>query len=92
MALAFPNPSRSFDEERNAVQFIGYDGMFQVSFFVEARALMKASAQSPRASALEKDYLLFFDQSRKAIYEAAHKAYASRRQGSYTLTADNFNG
>ena len=28
MTLNFPNPSRSFDEKRNAVRFSGYDGMF----------------------------------------------------------------
>ena len=39
MSLAFPNPSRSFDEVRNAVRFIGHDGMFEVPFFVEADAL-----------------------------------------------------
>ncbi|MGO8112649.1 DUF1488 family protein, partial [Rhizobium leguminosarum] len=30
MALAFLNQSRSFDAARNAVRFIGHDGMFQV--------------------------------------------------------------
>ena len=36
MTLDFPNRSRSFDEARNAVRFIGHDGMFEVPFFVEA--------------------------------------------------------
>ena len=38
MTLAFPNPSRSFDEVRNAVRFIGHDGMFEVPFFIDADA------------------------------------------------------
>ena len=42
MTLAFPNPSRSFDDARNAVRFIGHDGMFEVRFFVEAGALAKS--------------------------------------------------
>ncbi|WP_157020365.1 DUF1488 family protein [Mesorhizobium xinjiangense] len=39
MTLEFPNRSRSFDDVRNAVRFIGHDGMFEVPFFVEAAAL-----------------------------------------------------
>ena len=45
MTLAFPNPSRSFDEVRNAVRFIGHDGMFQVRFLVEAGALEKSGTE-----------------------------------------------
>ena len=39
MTLAFANPSRSFDEARNAVQFFGHDGVVEIRFFVEAGAL-----------------------------------------------------
>lgn len=42
MTLAFPNSSCSFDETRNAVRFSGYDGMFEVPFFVESGALTKS--------------------------------------------------
>jgi hypothetical protein len=49
LTLAFPNPSRSFDEVRNAVRFIGHDGMFQIRFFVEAGALTKSDAARKRA-------------------------------------------
>jgi hypothetical protein len=41
MTLAFPNPSRTFDEARNAVLFFGHDGVFKIRFFVEAGALAK---------------------------------------------------
>ena len=44
MTLEFLNPSRSFDEVRNAMRFIGHDGMFEVPFFVEVEALAKSSA------------------------------------------------
>lgn len=39
MTLTFPNKSRSFDDVRNVVHFIGHDGMFEVRFLVEAAAL-----------------------------------------------------
>lgn len=43
MTLKFPNPNRSFDEVRNAVCFIGQDGMCEVPFFVEVTALNRSS-------------------------------------------------
>jgi hypothetical protein len=43
MPLEFPNPSRGFDEARNAVCFIGHDGMFKVPFFIEGDALAAPS-------------------------------------------------
>ncbi|MEI2302303.1 DUF1488 family protein [Ensifer sp. MJa1] len=49
MTLSFPNPSRSLDETRNAVRFIGHDGMFEARFFVKAQALMIADAELGRS-------------------------------------------
>jgi hypothetical protein len=45
MTLSFPNPSRSFDDERNAVRFSGHDGMSQVRFLVEVGALEKSGTE-----------------------------------------------
>ena len=47
MALNFPNPSRSFDAARNGVRFTGHDGLFEVSFLVEAAALAKSESGRP---------------------------------------------
>lgn len=94
MALEFPNPSRSFDAARNAVRFLGHDGMFQVSFFVEVAALAKSDTalqsigQSTGAS--ETRCLSAFDALRKSIQDVARKAYSYRRRPSYTLTAADF--
>lgn len=49
MTLAFPNSSRSFDEVRNAVRFMGHDGMFQIRFFIEAGALTRSDAAKREA-------------------------------------------
>jgi hypothetical protein len=84
MALNFPNRSRSFDETRNAVRFLGYDGMFEVRFLVQAEAL-KAKASSPVSEA---DCLAAFDAARDSIYDAARKAYARSR--TTTLTPAEF--
>lgn len=85
MTLAFPNPSRSFDESRNGVRFIGHDGMFEVPFFVEADAL---NTSGPAAS--ERACLTAFDASLASIHDVALEAYSNARRTSYTLTAADF--
>lgn len=84
--LEFPNPTRSFDEKRKAVRFIGYDDMVQVPFFVEAGAL----SISGRSVASEAECLRAFDASRGSIYNTARKAYSRGRSKPYTLTAADF--
>lgn len=90
MTLAFPNPSRSFDEARNAVCFIGYDGMFQVRFFIQAEALAKSGVALGENGSAEKACLSAFDALRPSIQDLAGKVYARNRRDSYTLTAADF--
>ncbi len=90
MTLAFPNPTRSFDETRNAVGFIGHDGMFAVRFFIEAGALAKSFTQLRQTGATETKYLAAFDALVMSIHDVARKAYSHRRRDSYTLTAADF--
>ena len=86
MTLEFPNRSRSFDEARNAVRFIGHDGMFEVPFFVEAGALAKPAG----TDLSETDCLNAFDAARVAIHDVAREAYSHGRRTSYMLTAADF--
>lgn len=86
MGLAFPNPSRSFDEVRNAVRFIGHDGMFEVPFFIEADALSVRASPVPS----EAEYLSAFDAARGSIHDVAREAYSHGRRTSYTLTSADF--
>ncbi len=90
MTLLFPNPIRSLDEKRNAVRFIGHDGMFEVRFFVEAEALVIADAELRRSEVSESTLLSAFDALRPSIYDVARKAYSSGRRDTYTLTAADF--
>ncbi|MDW6026662.1 DUF1488 domain-containing protein [Mesorhizobium sp. BAC0120] len=88
MTLDFPNRSpRSFDEARNAVRFVGYDGMFEVPFFVEAAALV---GKSGGTTASEAEYLAAFDAARGSIHGVAREAYSHGRRTSYTFTAADF--
>jgi hypothetical protein len=70
--LEFPNRSRSFDGARNAVRFIGHDGMFEIFFFVEAAALVQPGG----AELSETDFLTAFDAARGSIHDAAREAYS----------------
>lgn len=90
MTLAFPNPSRSFDEVRNAVRFFGHDGMFEIRFFVEAGVLAKAGATSRGSTASEGECLSAFDALRASIYDVAREAYSHGHLNSYTLTISDF--
>ncbi len=90
MTLEFPNRSRSFDEARNAVRFSGYDGMFEVRFFVEAGALAISEAVLRGSGTLEAGCLSAFDALRQSIQDVAREAYSYGRRNSYTLTAADF--
>ena len=86
MTLEFPNRSRSFDEARNAIRFIGHNGMFEVHFFVEAAALV----QPGMTDLSETDFLTAFDAARGSIHDVAREAYSHGRRTSYTLTMADF--
>ena len=89
MRLSFPNPSRSFDASKSCVLFWGYDSAIEVSFFVEANALIRLC---PEISGAETAFLKAFDAARNRIHEVADKVYVRDRKGSYAyiLAADDF--
>jgi len=90
MTLSFPNPSRSFDANKNCVSFWGYDNVIEIAFFVEAAALQKLY---PETNDTEAGSLEAFDAVRKRIYEVAENVYLrGRRKGSfaYNLAAEDF--
>jgi hypothetical protein len=86
MALTFPNRSRSFDEVRKVIRFVGHDGMFEVPFLVEAAALAKIGSQGLS----EDGCLAAFDSARARIQEIAGVAYARGRRALFVLTAADF--
>lgn len=90
MTLEFPNPSRSFDDVRNAVRFVGHDGMFEIRFFVEAGALARLDADLPGTGTAEAKCLSAFDARRPLFHDVAREAYSHGRRTSYTLTTADF--
>ena len=96
MTISFPNPSRSFDVNRNGVRFVGHDGVFEIPFIVMASALTRAltgPSQDSEAAVAEEvtretEYLAGFDALRDAIQNAARAAYSrsNARRTLHTLT------
>lgn len=86
-AVAFPNPSRSYDATRQSVHFWGYDRSMESSFFVTWDALKHIQ---PNLQPDETGLLRAFDSNRKLICEIAAKVYARGRKGSYNLVVADF--
>jgi hypothetical protein len=87
MALQFPNISRSFDATRGCVRFSGYDHTREVAFFIEQDVVRHVDGGA--LVSLE-SLLAAFDHHRDKICRAAVRAYGQRREGSYTLTLEDF--
>jgi hypothetical protein len=87
MALMFPNASRSYDETRHGIRFVGHDGMFEIPFFVEVDAL---PANANRENSSERDFLAAFDAARESIQSVAREVYANGRKNRYVLTPADF--
>ena len=88
MTLAFPNPSRNYDEARHGVRFSGHDGMFEISFLVEVAVLSQYQRLQDPLS--EQQYLSAFDAMRASIQDVASEIYSSRRRSTNTLTTTDF--
>lgn len=84
MALTFPNSSRSYDADGKRIRFVGYDGMFQISFSITVDAISKKTFDLDEA---ESQYLTAFDAARKFIQDVARKAYSRTRKSTYAFTA-----
>jgi hypothetical protein len=84
MSLTFPNPSRSYDEARKRIRFVGHDGMFQIEFALEVEALTVKSAKDA-----ETGYLAAFDSAVETIRDAARRAYKKNHQKAFILTSSD---
>lgn len=87
MALTFPNRSRSYDTAHQRIRFLGYDGLFEVPFFIEAAALSNAELNTISA---EEDNLAAFDAARGKILDVARQVYSYGRKNMYVLTPADF--
>ena len=87
MGISFPNASRSFDEKNRCVRFTGYDGMFEIKFFVASEVL---SSETPHHTVNEADLLASFDALRARILNVAVLAYKKSKSSAITLDLSHF--
>ena len=87
MGISFPNKARSFDDRKRCVRFTGYDGMFEIKFYLATEVL--AHGKSFR-NVTEADYLMAFDALRPRILQAATSAYSKVRSSVITLDLAHF--
>ncbi|WP_438750913.1 DUF1488 family protein [Pararhizobium sp. O133] len=87
MTLSFPNPTRTYDETRGLIRFIGHDGLNQVLFLLPVAVFDREGAPGRRK---ERDYLLAFDRLRERILTTARQAYQSRRRQTIELDLSAF--
>ena len=83
MALTFPNHSRSYDPGKQSIRFTGYDGVFEISVFVEV-AILQAMTKERHSEEIH--YLAAFDGLRAAIERHTSKTYSRRRMATVVLT------
>lgn len=88
MTLNFPNRARSYDATRRRVRFWGHDSALEISFFVDADALVEPTV--PDGTDDETMVLRAFDDSLERIHEVANTAYKRGAGFTFTLTAEDF--
>ena len=87
MGISFPNNARSFDDRNRCVRFTGYDGMFEIKFYLTAEVL---ACEKSHRNTSEADYLASFDALRPRILKAATSAYSKARSRVITLDLTHF--
>lgn len=80
MTLRFPNASRSFEADHNRVRFWGHDSAIEITFFLEADALLKLC---PELKLVEAECLAVFDSTVDDIHRIAKNVYQRSRERAY---------
>lgn len=87
MSIRFPNEARSFDDKNRCIRFSGYDGMFEVKFYLANDVL---ACDKSHRDASESDYLTSFDALRPRILKVAASAYSKAQTSTISLSLQDF--
>ena len=86
MSLAFPNPGRSYNPDRQSITFWASDRTLEVTFEIDHSALAMIDCNSKT----EDEYLSTFDYHRPLIEAAAIRTYKAHPDFFYILNKDSF--
>ncbi|MDF0664204.1 MULTISPECIES: DUF1488 family protein [unclassified Rhizobium] len=86
-SMAEKTARRRADETAKRIRFLGYDGMFEIRFFMDIGVRTKGPCP---AATSERHYLTAFDGLRTRILDVAKGVYASTRQNLIVLKLSDF--
>ncbi|MHA7971969.1 DUF1488 family protein [Rhizobium sp. CAU 1783] len=85
MSLYFANRTRTYDDRRGVIRFVGYDGLKQIVFLLSVGLFEQDSSTArPR----EQGYLLAFDRSYSRILEIARALYQKNNRPMIKMDAN----
>jgi hypothetical protein len=85
MSLSFANRTRTYDERRGVIRFVGYDGLKQIVFLLSVGLFEQESSQS---SLREQGYLMAFDRCHSRILEIAQALYQKNNRSMIEMDAN----
>ncbi len=85
MTLCFANRTRSYDERRGVIRFVGHDGLKQIVFLLSVGLL---DQDGKGASLREEGYLVAFDRYHARILEIAGTLYQKSKRSLVELDAN----
>lgn len=84
MSLSFANRTRTYDERRGVIRFVGHDGLKQIVFHLSV-GLFDQDGSAKKL--LEQGYLMAFDRCRSRILEIAQALYRQKNRSMIELDA-----
>ncbi|MCD2175136.1 DUF1488 family protein [Rhizobium sp. C4] len=85
MTLSFANPTRTYDERRDAIRFVGHDGLKQIVFLLSVGLFDQGGSDTnPR----EQGYLMAFDRAHSRILDIARGLYQKNKRSMVELDAN----
>jgi hypothetical protein len=85
MSLSFANRTRTYDERRGVIRFIGHDGLKQIVFLLSVGLFEHDSSAS---GLREQGYLMAFDRCHSRIIEIARTLYQKNNRSLIEMDAD----
>ncbi|MCZ8158472.1 MAG: DUF1488 family protein [Rhizobiaceae bacterium] len=85
MSLSFANRTRTYDERRGVIRFVGHDGLKQVVFLLSVGLFEQDSSHS---SLREQGYLMAFDRCHSRILEIAQALYRKKNRSMIEMDAN----
>lgn len=84
MSLSFANRTRSYDERRGVIRFVGHDGLKQIVFLFSV-GLFEQDSSASRLR--EHGYLMAFDRCHSRILEIARALYQKNNRSMIEMDA-----